>query len=214
MARDARVLFPAILGSIFVLYIAHILSIAISIRMRTISWIKAPGQVTSLQTEALFGYTYECKVKYSFIVQGRHYNGSRAGVWGETGLQPLCSRLVRKQKMGALWIYHNPENPEENMTDNALHPLFVCLLLIVAFYEAFFASYAVFSEGYVKETNAWIFLMLFSAISGVIVLWAGIQGLQHFIFSSIFSLFLGLAYISFPILNAYEAFRHPHEQIV
>ena len=169
-------------------------------RIRTSSWEETRGSMVSQSDYKLFGFTYNCDVKYKYEVDGKFYYGTRTDNW-ESGTNPgLCKRLSEYDEDDEFVLFYDPLNPSESVINNKLDPFYYSFLIVVSMYDLFEAI-IYFDLSEMVQISSIIFPMfIYMLVSVLSVLWVGISNIQEEFASSLLAI-CGSLYFSAVIVK-------------
>lgn len=179
-------------------------------RLKTSKWDETRSYVVSQSDYQLFGYTFNCNIKYEYRVKGKVFYGTRTNNW-DSGTNPmLCEKLRPYTEEDPFRIYVDPNDPKESVVDNTLDPFYYSVLVGLSLYDA--------SEAFLSFRQAGIMpysLLVFSTVSYLIMglvslFYVGVTNFQYSFASAFMALAMSL-YISAVIvqgfLNGYNGTR-------
>ena len=101
------------------------------IKNKSVKWPKTIGYVESSYIEEIVDNTYEAKVLYKYVVNGKEYMGNTItpgyGGSGKNKAENLANEFAERKQV---IIYYNPINPEEALLIPGTSPLFLLSILI------------------------------------------------------------------------------------
>ncbi len=172
----------------------------LTMRMKTSTWKMGFGTMVSQYDYTLFGYTYNCDVKYKYTVGKNVYNGTRTDNW-ESGTSPaICNQLSKFDEEDLFALYYDPLNPQESVIDNTIDPFYYSVMIGISVYDLFEALIYFNLSGSIPSLPVLFPMFVYMLVAILSVFWVGISNIQDQFASSLLAI-CGSLYFSAVIVK-------------
>lgn len=146
MPSPYREIFVGVIASIMLLALAfaYIISILHLIKsLKSKQWPLTKGVIENSGIQEITDYdgtSYEAKVIYSYVVNGKYFESDNIAFWGILSLSKVAAKRYQSSltKNDEVKVYYNPINPDEStlyvgLNRNHIHSIIYVVIVTIVF---------------------------------------------------------------------------------
>lgn len=198
------------LHGIFSLYLAISFGIVafrgLSTRLETSKWSETTGTIISQTDSKIFGFVFNCDVKYKYKVDSNTYYGARTNIWGSDTNPFICTRLSESKGKDGISLFFDPKDKEKSVLDNSLDPFYFSVLVVASLYFGYSALMSFYEEKFIPISLVVILTGIYLLISTLAALWVGVSNIREAFASSFLAICIGSYSCASVTKGVYDAY--------